>query len=154
MRSGWVSRYLPITDLSFVEGFPFIYMHYLEINALNISDDVMAECGRDNRLTYLFAKCYHHLNVRVIFVTQNVFHKGSEMWGTFFQLSIIIWLCLKTDAIKAKSCIYDDNYTQVAQNVSKNCLRMRLKTFLYLLIDLKNQTKRKKRLSWERRFNK
>lgn len=46
-----------------------------------ILDDVMAECGRDKRLIYLFAKGCHHLNVRVIFVTQNLFHKGSEIRG-------------------------------------------------------------------------
>lgn len=46
-----------------------------------ILDDVMAECEKDKRHIYFFAKGCRHLNVSVIFVTQNLFHKGSKIRG-------------------------------------------------------------------------
>ena len=39
----------------------------------------MAECANDKRLTMLFTKGSHHLNLSVIFITQNLFYKGSQI---------------------------------------------------------------------------
>src|SRR5690348_14956905 len=39
----------------------------------------MAEMSGDVRLANLFTKGSHHLNISVLFIVQNVFHKGKEM---------------------------------------------------------------------------
>lgn len=76
--------------MTFVVGFPSNYMDYLGTKSLMILDDVVAECGRDKRFIYLFAKGCHPLNVSVIFVTQNLFHKGSEIRGASLNSQYLI----------------------------------------------------------------
>lgn len=71
--------YDEIEGVTFVEGFPSNYMEYLGKNTLFIFDDLMSECSNERRLTNLFTKGSHHLNLSVIFITQNFFHKGKEM---------------------------------------------------------------------------
>jgi Cdc6-like AAA superfamily ATPase len=44
-----------------------------------IVDDLMNELGGDDALVNLFTKGSHHLNLTVIFIVQNVFHKGPHM---------------------------------------------------------------------------
>ena len=66
-------------DVVFVESFPSNYMEYFGLNTLFILDDLMYECAKGKRLTNLFTKGSHHLNLSIIFITQNLFHKGKEM---------------------------------------------------------------------------
>lgn len=73
------SLYDEIPDVTFVEGLTSKYRKYLGTHTLFIIDDLMSECGRDKKLTNLFTKDSHHLNLSVIFITQNFFHKGREM---------------------------------------------------------------------------
>ena len=44
-----------------------------------VIDDLMAECGDEKRLTSLFTKGSHHMGISVIYLVQNLFHKGKEM---------------------------------------------------------------------------
>ena len=44
-----------------------------------IIDDLMSEVGNNVNFTNLITKGSHHLNISVIFITQNLFHKGTQM---------------------------------------------------------------------------
>ena len=44
-----------------------------------VIDDLMTETGDDKRLSALFTKGSHHLGISVLFLVQNLFHKGKEM---------------------------------------------------------------------------
>lgn len=44
-----------------------------------VIDDLMNELGNDAKLGNLFTKGSHHLNINVIFITQNLFHQGRQM---------------------------------------------------------------------------
>ncbi len=46
---------------------------------LVIIDDLMTEVGGNKKLSSLFTKGSHHLGISVVFIVQNMFHKGSEM---------------------------------------------------------------------------
>lgn len=46
---------------------------------LIVIDDLMSELGGDKNLTNLFTKVSHHMNVNIIFITQNIFHHGKEI---------------------------------------------------------------------------
>ena len=59
-------------NIDFVEGLP----DHFEPNSLIILDDLMAET--DERVTKLFTKESHHLNISVIYIIQNIFPKGKE----------------------------------------------------------------------------
>ena len=61
-----------ISDMIFVEKLSFDYRKYLN-NFLMILHDLMAECARGERLTALFTKESHYLNLINIFITKNLF---------------------------------------------------------------------------------
>ncbi len=46
---------------------------------LVIIDDLMTELADNKNLTKIFTKGSHHKNISIIFITQNVFHQGSQM---------------------------------------------------------------------------
>jgi hypothetical protein len=70
--------YDEIEDVAFVEGLPTDFKEYLGQHTLFIIDDLM-QSSNDKRLSNLFTRGSHHLNLSVIFITQNFFHKGKEM---------------------------------------------------------------------------
>ena len=70
--------YDEIEDVAFVEGLPTDFKEYLGKHTLFIIDDLM-QSSNDKRLSNLFTRGSHHLNLSVIFITQNFFHKGKEM---------------------------------------------------------------------------
>ena len=65
-------------SIEFREGLPQLadYSSGNEKRKLLILDDLMCESSSDVIL-YLFTNGSHHKNISVIFVTQNVFHKGK-----------------------------------------------------------------------------
>lgn len=58
----------------FHEGIPDLNM--LEKDSLLILDDLMHE--KDDRVDKIFTKYSHHRDVSVMFLTQNIFHKGAR----------------------------------------------------------------------------
>jgi len=46
---------------------------------LVVIDDLMQELSNDQRITSLFTKGCHHRNLSVIFISQNIFHRGKEL---------------------------------------------------------------------------
>lgn len=64
-------------SVNYVEGLPG--PETLKAYNLIIIDDLMSELGNDKNMANLFTKGSHHLNLSVIFITQNLFHQGKEM---------------------------------------------------------------------------
>lgn len=128
-----------ISDVTFVQGFPINYKDYLGNNSLIILDDLMAECADDKRLTFLFSKGCHHLNVSLIFVTQNIFHKGKEMRTCSLNANYLIVFKNRRDPSQIMHLgrqLYPrrTKFFQEAYDDATN------QPFAYLLIDLRNQT--------------
>lgn len=77
----WQESYKLITnpniDITFHEGFCFDYDE-MRPDVL-VLDDLMNEIANDKKLTAAFTKTSHHLNISVIFITQNVFHQSKQM---------------------------------------------------------------------------
>ena len=46
---------------------------------LVVIDDLMQELSNDPGITSLFTKGCHHRNLNVIFIVQNIFHRGKEL---------------------------------------------------------------------------
>ncbi|KAK3101211.1 hypothetical protein FSP39_001803 [Pinctada imbricata] len=72
----WQPIYATIRAVEFVEGLPDIGALDPQKRQLVIIDDLMSET--DERITSLFTKKSHHRNISVIYIVQNVFHKGKE----------------------------------------------------------------------------
>lgn len=67
----------PCIEVIFNEGFAY---EYEDIRPdIMILDDLMSEIANDKQLTAVFTKTSHHLNISVIFITQNIFHQSKEM---------------------------------------------------------------------------
>ena len=70
-----------ITNITFVEGVPSDLESMINpsIKYLVVIDDLMHELSNDQRITGLFTKGCHHRNLSVIFILQNIFHRGKEL---------------------------------------------------------------------------
>lgn len=131
--------YKQIPNVTFVEGFPPDYHKYLGQNSLIILDDLMSEMGSDERLTHLFTKESHHLNLSVIFITQNLFHKGKEIRGVSLNSQYLIVFKNRRDMSQVMHLgrqLYPTQ-TKFFQEVFNDATR---KPYSYLLVDLRNET--------------
>ena len=70
-----------IPTINFVEGVPGNLQEMIDpsIRNLVVIDDLMQELSNDKRITNLFTKGCHHRNLSVIFILQNIFHRGREL---------------------------------------------------------------------------
>ena len=70
-----------IPNITFVEGFPGDLESMINptIRNLVVIDDLMEEFSNDQRITNLFTKGCHRRNLSVIFILQNIFHRGKEL---------------------------------------------------------------------------
>ena len=83
--SQWQNFYtqllMMIPTIEFLKGIPESLENasYLDVNirSLIVSDDQMIESGKDNRIVNLFTKGWHHRNLSVIYIVQNLFHQGK-----------------------------------------------------------------------------
>ena len=44
-----------------------------------IIDDLMTELGNNKNLAALFTKGSHHMGISIVFITQNIYHQGTQM---------------------------------------------------------------------------
>jgi hypothetical protein len=84
MYGQFQSRYNdPIGDVNieYVEGFDSSVIENRITNKATwlIIDDLMSEISSDKRVTSIFTKKVHHLNMSCIFLVQNIFYHGKEM---------------------------------------------------------------------------
>ena len=72
---------MSIPNITFVEGIPSDLESMIDpsIRNLIVLDDMMQELSNDQRITNLFTKGCHHRNLSVIFILQNIFHRGKEL---------------------------------------------------------------------------
>ena len=70
-----------IPNITFVEGIPSDLESMIDpsIRNLIVLDDMMQELSNEKRVTNLFTKGCHHRNLSVIFILQNIFHRGKEL---------------------------------------------------------------------------
>ena len=137
--------YHEIPDVTFVEGLPSDYRKYLGDRSLMILDDLMTETGGDERLTSLFTKESHHLNLSIIFITQNLFYKGKEMRNVSLNSQYLILFKNRRDMSQIMHLgkqLYprmQKFFQEVYEDATKE-------PFSYLLVDLKNDTNERMRL--------
>ena len=72
---------MTIPGIEFIKGIPENLKQdsYFDVNIRNliVIDDQMIEAGSDNRVVNLFTKGWHHRNLIVIYIVQNLFHQGK-----------------------------------------------------------------------------
>jgi len=70
-----------IPNITFLEGLPSDLESRIDptIRNLVVIDDLMNELSNDKRLTNIFTKGCHHLNLSCVFILQNMFCQGKEL---------------------------------------------------------------------------
>ena len=70
-----------VSNILFVEGVPSDLESMINPSKRNlvVIDDLMQELSNGPRITSFFAKGCHHRNLSVIFILQNIFHRGKEL---------------------------------------------------------------------------
>ena len=67
--------------IEFVKRIPTVLEldHYFDVNNGNmiVFDDQMIDGSKDKRIVNLFTRGWHHRNLSVIYVVQNLFHQGK-----------------------------------------------------------------------------
>jgi len=66
-------------DIDYIDGFPEKNLLSLNSHHLIVIDDLMNELGKNLEAANLFTKVSHHLNISVVFITQNIFHQSPVM---------------------------------------------------------------------------
>lgn len=131
--------YDEIPDVTFVEGLPTRYRDYLGVNTLFIIDDLMTECGNDKRLTNLFSRGSHHLNLSLIFITQNFFHKGKEMREVTLNAHYLVLCKNRRDMSQVMHLGKQlfPRHVKFFQEVFEDATK---KPYSYLFVDLRSET--------------
>ena len=65
--------------IEFVKGIPKALEQdsYFDVNNLIVFDDQMIDVSKDKRIVNLFTSGFHHRNLSVIYIVQNLFHQGK-----------------------------------------------------------------------------
>ena len=66
-------------EINYVDGLPSMFEIENFKPDLIVIDDLMTELANDTKLTNLFTKGSHHMNISIIFISQNLFHQGPQM---------------------------------------------------------------------------
>ena len=84
-----------IANITFVEGVPSDLESMINptVRNLVVIDDLMQELSNDQqRITNLFTKGCHHRNLSVIFILQNIFHRGKELRDMSFFFYFLFFI--------------------------------------------------------------
>lgn len=104
-----------------------------------VIDDLFNELGNSSQLASLFTKQSHHLNISIIFITQNIFPKGSQMRNVTLNTHYFILMKNtrdKSQIMRLAGQISPENRKMFLSFYNKSTKRK----FGYLVIDLKTDT--------------
>jgi hypothetical protein len=138
----WQNLYkeeIPNVEMRYVEGLPSEEEILSDKPHIIIIDDLMSELGSDKKLTNLFTKGSHHNDISVIFISQNIFHQGSQM--RTISLNCHYMLLMKNPRDKAQIMALA---AQIYPNKSKFLIEAfndaTKSQFGYIKVDMKQDT--------------
>lgn len=127
------------TDIVYQKGLCDEYTADQVLPTLIVVDDLMSELGNNVELSNLFTKGSHHRNISVIFIVQNLFHKGSVMRTVSLNSHYMILLKNPRDKSQIVSLgkqLYPGK-SKMFQQVYEDAVK---KPYGYLCIDMTSST--------------
>lgn len=124
-------------NVEYINGFP----SEEEIKEKNIIilDDLMNELANDNRLSNLFTRGSHHLNLSIFFLTQNLFNQGKVMRNIGLNSHYII--LMKCPRGKSQlAYLGREIFPGKSQYIMESYIDATKNPFSYLRIDLTQET--------------
>ena len=139
---GWQDAFSDMPNVDFVSGLNFTKSNS-DLRTLLIIDDLM--CETDESVTKIFTRGAHHQNMSVIYIVQNLFHKGKEQRTISLNSHYLVMFKNPRDA---------SQITHLAKQISPGNTRSvheafqdaTSKPFGYLFFDFKATTPEKLRL--------
>ena len=138
-----------IPGIDFNQGIPEdIYnADYLDVSQRNliVLDDLMAQSGKDKRISDLFTKGSHHRNLSIIYIVQNIFHQGKEMRNISLNAHYIVLFKSRRDKQQISIHARQVNPGRV-QEFMRSYEDATRRPHGYLMLDLKPTTDDQQRL--------
>ena len=149
----WQPSYLDMMrimpGIEFNEGIPddIDNADYLDVSQRNLMvlDDIMAQSGKDKRISDLFTKGGHHRNLSIIYIIQNIFHQGKEMRNISLNAHYIVLLKSPRDKQQISMLARQVNPGKV-QEFMRSYEDATRRPHGYLMLDLKPTTDYQQRL--------
>lgn len=129
--------YAELSNITFHEGLPADLNQYTD--ALIILDDLMSELGNDSQLTKLFTKFSHHRKLSIIFIVQNIFHKGKEIRDISLNAHYLVLFKNRRDQSQILH-LGRQLYPRKIKFFQESYEDATSKPYGYLLVDLKTET--------------
>lgn len=126
-------------EIEFREGLPRNedYSNDPEVRKLIIIDDLMRESSNNATIIDLFSKGSHHRNASVIYICQNIFHKGQRD----ISLNANYMVLFKNPRDRAQiQHLARQLYPEDSRFLQEAYYDSTIKPYSYLLIDLKQST--------------
>ena len=120
---------------------------YLDVSQRNliVLDDLMAQSGKDKRISDLFTKGSHHRNLSIIYIVQNIFHQGKEMRNISLNAHYIVLFKSPRDKQQISMLARQINPGKV-QEFMRSYDDATSRPHGYLMLDLKPTTDDQQRL--------
>jgi hypothetical protein len=135
--------------IEFNEGIPedIGEVDYLDISQHNliILDELMAQYGKDKRISDLLTKGSHHRNLSIIYIVRNIFHQGKAMRNISLNAHYIVLFKSPRDKQQASMLARQINPGRV-QEFMRSYEDATSRPHGYLMLDLKPTTSNKDRL--------
>lgn len=93
-------------DVTFVEGIPTSFSECVKDRKFFIINDLVQEIDGNRDVVNLFTRGSHHYNLSVIFITQNICHKGKEMREMSLNAHYLFWFKARRDISHLGSQLY------------------------------------------------
>ena len=146
--SQWQPAYMEmlvaIPNIEFVKGIPTALEQddYFSVNKRNliVFDDQMIEAGKDQRIVNLFTKGSHHRNLSVIYIVQNLFHKGKGNRSINLNSHYLVLFKIPRDKLQVLT-LAKQMYPGRTNFFLKQYEEAVRRPYGYLLIDLKTTTR-------------
>ena len=130
-------------EVDFHEGIPEIASFDGKSRTLLILDELMHET--DDRVTKIFTKISHHMNVSVLYLTQNIFFGGKQNRTIGLNAHYIVLFRNPRDATQVAH-LARQMYPGKSKFLIDAFQDATVKPFSYLLLDLKADTEEKFRV--------
>ena len=120
---------------------------YLDVSQRNliVLDDLMAQSGKDKRISDLFTKGSHHRKLSIIYIVQNIFHHGKEMRNISLNAHYIVLFKSPRDKQQIAMLARQINPGRV-QELMRSYEEATSRPHGYLMLDLKPTTDDQDRL--------
>ena len=124
-----------------MEGVPIDLESMINLSMRNlvVTDDLMHELSNDPQITSLFTKGSHHRNLSVIFILQNIFHRGKELRDMSLNCHYLVLFKSPRDSSQVNHLAKQmfPGHVKYMQEAFQDATK---RSYGYLLCDLKPET--------------